>query len=125
MGKAKIKNAKMLIANLIGSSVFIYEDMLEYIYNAEEQSVLNNINQTILPHQLEHIVEERAVGRYLQMNKKTILSDEELQAPKSIREGDITVDFGNVSVEGRLDKVIAHLLKRRDSELACYRTLKW
>lgn len=97
--------------------------LLTYLYNNELQDVLNNCNLTELPVELQHVVEERTAGRYLQLRKSTILGDDAFDVVKSIKEGDTTVELAGETASARLDALAAVLLRGRD--LGCYRKLKW
>lgn len=98
---------------------------IEYLYKSEKQHILNDCNLMELPQELEYIVIERTVGRFLQLKLKDILTDDELNVVKSIKEGDTQVEFGDVSNETRLQGVIASLLRSRERDMACYRKFKW
>ena len=113
-----------LLKELTGIS-FDGDAFIEYLYNSEKQHILNDCNLNELPKELEYIVIERTVGRFLQLKLKDILTDDELNVITSIKEGDTQVQFGDVSNETRLQGVIASLLRGRESDMACYRKLKW
>ncbi len=113
-----------LLKSLIGYDV---DDntLLEFIFNSEKQHILNNCNLDELPSALEYVVIERTAGRYLELKIKDVLSDEDLTVVKSIKEGDTEVQFGDVSAEVRLHRIIDSLLRDRGRDMACYRKFKW
>lgn len=84
---------------------------------------MNDCNLKELPGELQHTVDEATAGRFMQMSKPAILSADELDVVKSIKEGDTTVELGGTSVEQRLDMLIALWTKERD--LGCFRKLRW
>lgn len=99
------------------------ESLLAYLLQAEQQALLADCNLEALPEALEPVVEERAAGRYLQIKKQDVLSDDELKVVTRIVEGDSTVELGGTTAESRLDSLIAEWLRERD--VSCYRKLRW
>lgn len=120
-----MKRVIELLYELVGIDFEENDTFIEFIYNSEKQHILNDCNLTELPTELEYIVIERAVGRFLQLKLKDILTDDELNVVKSIKEGDTQVEFGDVSNETRIQGVIASLLRSRERDMACYRKFKW
>lgn len=119
-----IADVKILIKGATGYDVKDSDmALLEYIYNGEVQHVLNDCNLKELPGELQHAVDEMAAGRFMQMSKAAILSADELDVVKSIKEGDTTVELGGTSAEQRLDALITLWTKERD--LGCFRRLRW
>lgn len=122
-------NIKMLIK--VTTNYDVYDDFdsfLSYLYNIEKQHILNDCNLTELPKELEYIVEERVAGNFLQMNKSTVLSADDLNVVTSIKEGDTQVNFGDTSNESRLDALINTWINsnsNRERDIACCRKLKW
>lgn len=105
-----------------------FDGFLSYLYNNEKQHILNDCNLTELPKELEYIVDERVAGHFLQMNKSTVLSTDDLNVVTSIKEGDTQVNFGDTSNESRLDALINTWINsnsNRERDIACYRKLKW
>lgn len=116
------------VKNLIkGATGYDFKDsdvaLLGYIYQGEVQHVLNSCNLKEIPDELQHAVDEMAAGRFMQMSKAAILSADELDVVKSIKEGDTTVELGGTSAEQRLDALITLWTKERD--LGCFRRLRW
>lgn len=101
------------------------DSIINFVYNSEKQHILNDCNLNELPKELEYVAIERAAGRFLELKFKDMLSDEDLNVVTSIKEGDTQVQFGDVNNETRLKGVIASLLRGRESDMACYRKLKW
>ena len=113
-----------LIRSLTGVDV-TDDSIINFVYNSEKQHILNCCNLNELPNEFEYVVIERTAGRYLELKIKDVLSDEDLNVVTSIKEGDTQVNFGNANNETRLKGVIASLLRGRESDMACYRKLKW
>lgn len=119
-----LDTVKMLIQAATGYEVQAADDaLLTYLLQAEQQYVLDDCNLDVLPEALEPVVEERTAGRFLQLKKSAVLSDDDIAVVSRIEEGDTTVEFEGTSAESRLDSLIASWLRERD--LACYRKLRW
>lgn len=122
-----VENVKDLLQNF--TSVMIdstYDAIIQYLYNNEQQHILNDCNLTELPKELEYIVEERTAGRFIQIHKNVLLSSDELNVVTKIKEGDTEVSFGtNTSAESRLDTIVTSWLSNRERDIACCRKLKW
>lgn len=122
-----VENVKDLLQNF--TSVMIdstYDAIIQYLYNNEQQYILNDCNLTELPKELEYIVEERTAGRFIQIHKNVLLSSDELNVVTKIKEGDTEVNFAtNTSAESRLDAIVTSWLSNRERDIACYRRLKW
>ena len=111
-----IADVKILIKGATGYDVKDSDmTLLEYIYQGDLQHVLNSCNLKEIPDELQRTVDE--------MSKAAILSADELDVVKSIKEGDTTVELGGTSAEQRLDALIALWTKERD--LGCFRKLRW
>lgn len=124
MMATSIDNVKMLIQAATGYEAQPADDaLLSYLLQAEQQAVLDDCNLDELLAELEPVVEERTAGKFLQLKKGDVLSDDEASVVTRIEEGDTTVQFEGTSAESRLDSVIASWLRERD--LACYRKLRW
>lgn len=122
-----VENVKDLLQNF--TSVMIdstYDAIIQYLYNNEQQHILNDCNLTELPKKLEFVVEERTAGRFIQIHKNVLLSSDELNVVTKIKEGDTEVNFAtNTSAESRLDAIVTSLLRTRERDIACCRRLKW
>ena len=124
MMDVSLDTVKMLIQAATGYEVQAADDaLLTYLLQAEQQYVLDDCNLDVLPEALEPVVEERTAGRFLQLKKSAVLSDDDIAVVSRIEEGDTTVEFEGTSAESRLDSLIASWLRERD--LACYRKLRW
>lgn len=124
MMATSIDNVKMLIQAATGYEAQPADDaLLTYLLQAEQQAVLDDCNLDELLAELEPVVEERTAGKFLQLKKGDVLSDDEASVVTRIEEGDTTVQLEGTSAESRLDSVIASWLRERD--LACYRKLRW
>lgn len=119
-----IEDVKALIKGAAGYDVKDTDmALLEYIYQGEMQHVLNDCNLKEMPDELRHTVDEMTAGRFIQMCKPAVLTAEDLNVVKSIKEGDTTVELGGTSAEQRLDSLIA--LWTRERDLRCFRKLRW
>ena len=124
MMATSIDNVKMLIQAATRYEAQPADDaLLTYLLQAEQQAVLDDCNLDGLPAELEPVVEERTAGKFLQLKKADVLSDDNMTIVSRIEEGDTTVEFEGTSAEACLDSVIASWLRERD--LACYRKLRW
>lgn len=99
------------------------EALLQYLYDAEVQHVLNDCNVSELPPELTTMVEMVTAGKFLSISRLKVLGDEALDVVKSIKLGDTTVELGGNSAEARLNSLISVLTKERD--LSCFRRLRW
>lgn len=119
-----LDNVELLIQESTGYIVADADTaLLIYLYNSEQQGILNNCNLEVLPDELTYVVEERVAGRYLQCKKADVLGDSNADVVKSIKEGDTTVELAGDTASIRLDALVEELLRERD--LACYRKLRW
>lgn len=124
MMAVSLDTVKMLIQAATGYEVQAADDMLlRYLLQSEERAVLDDCNLDALPAELEPVVEERTAGKFLQLKKGTVLSEDDASVVTRVEEGDTTVQFEGTSAESRLDSLIASWLRERD--LACYRKLRW
>lgn len=124
MMAVSLDTVKMLIQAATGYEVQAADDaLLTYLLQAEQQYVLDDCNLDVLPEELEPVVEERTAGKFLQLKKGDVLSDDDASVVTRVEEGDTTVQFEGTSAESRLDSLIASWLRERD--LACYRKLRW
>ncbi len=124
MMAVSLDTVKMLIQAATGYESQPADDaLLMYLLQAEQQYVLDDCNLDALPAELEPVVEERTAGKFLQLKKGTVLSEDDASVVTRVEEGDTTVQFEGTSAESRLDSLIASWLRERD--LACYRKLRW
>lgn len=124
MMAVSLDTVKMLIQAATGYEAQSADDaLLTYLLQAEQQYVLDDCNLDALPAELEPVVEERTAGKFLQLKKGDVLSDDDASVVTRIEEGDTTVQFEDTSAESRLDSLITSWLRERD--LACYRKLRW
>ena len=105
--------------------------VLEYCLNEAIQTVKNNINNTLIPVELEYDVINLACANFF-FNKKTFspssLSGFDLnKAVKELRIGDTTTVFADSSLsdEQKLDLFIDYLKKGINNSYASFRRLKW
>lgn len=101
-----------------------YADTIDYIAEAEEQSILNDINHEQLPPELDYVVAYRALGALLRMHGKEIVG-EGLQMAKTLKMGDTQVEFSGLSDEDRLRQLATVLQAFGREDLACFRRLRW
>lgn len=114
-------DVKSLIKSLVGVED-VDDSLLDFIYNAEKQHILNFCNRSDLPEELEKELIQMAAGRYILIKKGEILGDN-AEIVTSVSEGDVSVSFNADTPSERLDSLIAYLTRERD--LVCYRKLKW
>lgn len=118
------ENIALLIKGYTGYEITAEDEaLLQYLYDAEVQHVLNGCNQASLPLELTTMVEMVTAGKFLSINRAKVLGDEALDVVKSIKLGDTTVELGGNSAEARLNSLISVLTKERD--LSCFRRLRW
>ena len=59
-----VENVKDLLQNFTSVTIdSTYDAIIQYLYNNEQQHILNDCNLTELPKELEYIVEERVAGK--------------------------------------------------------------
>lgn len=123
-GYADIGNVKALVLTATGYDIPDVDDtFLDYLLQTECRYVVDDCNADRLFPPLDTIAEERAAGRFLQLQRSTILQAEDLDVVTSVKEGDTTVELGGTTPEARYDALIQIWLRERD--LSCYRKLRW
>lgn len=121
---ADILNVKQLVFAATQYDIPPADDgLLQYLLQTECKQILDDCNVDCLFPPLNRFAEERVAGRYLQLQRGTILGTDGVDVVTSIKEGDTTVQLGGTSPEARLQEIAAAYLKERD--LACYRRLRW
>ncbi len=95
-----------------------------------ENHVINFCHIAAVPDELVPLTARRVVGEFLRMkNGMGTLDIEALDlsgAVTQIKEGDISVSFGNGSSDiDKLGRLLNALLNDSKGELICYRKLKW
>ena len=102
---------------------------LELIKSMEIQSILNKINQQKLPRELEYIVIQRIVGKYLNMlysSGKLNLNALNLEPQlTSIKRGDVSMTYKEDSDTDKIKRVIEYLITFNDEELYSFRRIIW
>lgn len=102
---------------------------LEIIKSMEIQSILNKINHQKLPKELEYIVTQRIIGKYLNMlysSGKLILTSLTLEPQlTSIRRGDVSMTYKEDSDTEKIKRVIENLTTFGDEELYSFRRILW
>lgn len=117
-------DVKMLIKACVGYEVKESElPLLGYIYNDVSQHIKNDCNVTEVPPGLQSILDELTAGKFLALQKNTIIGVDGFDVVKSIREGDTTVELGGTSNEQRYDALVKRLTRERD--FSCYRKFRW
>lgn len=117
-------DAKMLIKACVGYEVKESElPLLSYIYNDVSQHIKNDCNVTEVPSGLQSVLDELTAGKFLALQKNTIIGADGFDVVKSIREGDTTVELGGTSNEQRYDALVKRLTRERD--FSCYRKFRW
>ena len=100
-----------------------YDGVLRYIYESEEQYLINLLNRSDVPDELQYLLEKRVAARFIQANKDRILSAEDLNPIKKLKEGDTEIEF-STDKAAALDSLI-HLWLTLTGDITCYRQLKW
>ena len=90
-------------------------------------AIKSDCNIDEIPTEIESLVIDNIIGEFL-FNKKTmgtlVIDDMDLNAVKSISEGDTTIQFAEGSSQSEmLDMLIKHLL--RPIDLSDYRRIRW
>ena len=83
-------------------------------------------NRSSVPVGLQYVWVNQTAGRYINMKLSTkAWAAQDLRVPKTVKEGDTTVDFGDddKDAKARVGAMLDYLMKDRD--IACYRRLKW
>lgn len=97
--------------------------LLEILYKAEVQHVLNFCNLPEMPQELTEEVNRVVAGKFLQARKAAVLGDASVSVATSIKEGDTEVQLGGNTPEERMDSLITVWTEERD--LTCFRRLRW
>lgn len=117
---------------------FTYSDnddwMLKFCIEKVTNTIKNDCNVSSVPEGLKQIAVQMAVGEFL-YNKKNAGQTENFEnldfdaVVKSIQEGDTNITFaigeGSLTLEQRLNNLIAYLMTSGKSEFVTYRKLKW
>lgn len=120
--------------NSLGYEVSAADDFaLTFSLGKVKSSVLNNINHSEIPSDLERIAIDMAVGEFLLVIKT--FSPEKIQkldldyAVKQIQVGDTSTVFAtgeaSSSPEQRLNAFIDHLLHAGKDQFNCFRRVRW
>lgn len=100
-------------------------ELIRYMAGEKATQIRNNINQTAIPQGLQFVLVDMTAAAYI-LNRLHVNAwqEKDVRVPKSIKEGDTVVDFGdgNTNLE-RLESGARSLLTIRDA--ARYRRLKW
>lgn len=119
------RNITLLINSIAGQPCEVSDELMRYIFANEVQSIRNKTNTKVAPSELIYIAEERTAGELLNQIKGNILGDEEARVPKSIKQGDVAFEFAGETKSERLSNAISQLLRSRESEILCYRVIRW
>lgn len=101
--------------------------LIDYILDNETNRLKNDINQTEIPTELEYLLIERVVSAFFNMKISTNTLGDDFsfdEAVKSIKMGDTSYDFGNVSSQKDMFTNYINSLGK-GSDYICYRKLKW
>ena len=101
--------------------------LITLISDKVTSKIKSDCNSDTVPTEIESLVVDNIVGEFL-LNKKTmgtlVIDDMDLNAVKSISEGDTTIQFAEGSSQSEmLDMLIKHLL--RPIDLSDYRRIRW
>lgn len=109
------------------------EFSLAFCIEKVRSTIKNEINQTTIPEELEHIAVDMTVGEFL-LGKKTFTPDDLTTlnldyAIKQIQTGDTSTVFavgdGSMTPEQRLTTFINYLLTYGKAEFNSFRRLRW
>lgn len=101
--------------------------LIDYILDNETNRLKNDINQTEIPSELEYLLIERVVSAFFNMKISTNSLGDDFsfdEAVKSIKMGDTSYDFGNVSSQKDMFTNYINSLGK-GSDYICYRKFKW
>lgn len=102
-----------------------YDNVLQYIYDAERQYLLNILNLEDLPSELSGLLDKRVAARFIDHHKDIILKEADLQPIKRLKEGDTEIEFGGDNTLSYLSFLISKWTSLEGTDITCYRTLKW
>ncbi len=99
--------------------------VINYMIQAETQRVLNDINHTELPIELEHVIIYRVIGAYIQSCLTKIVNDEDSQIATSIKMGDTQINLNGTSKTDKINRLLEAVSNYGWEELSCYRRIRW
>lgn len=102
-----------------------YDNVLQYIYDAERQYLLNILNLEDLPSELSGLLDKRVAARFIDHHKDIILKEADLQPIKRLKEGDMEIEFGGDNTLSYLSSLISKWTSLEGTDITCYRKLKW
>ena len=101
--------------------------LIDYILGNETDRLKNDINQTEIPEKLEFLLIERVVSAFFNMKISTNSLGDDFsfeESVKSIKMGDTSYDFGDVS--SQKDMFVNYINSLgKGSDYICYRKFKW
>ena len=91
------------------------------------EHIMNNCNIDDLPVGLTYAYVDAVAGEYIGalVNTGSLVGFNVELTPKSIRLGDTTVETGETSMDSKFSALVRTLKKGLESELECYRKLRW
>ena len=102
-----------------------YDNVLQYIYDAERQYLLNILNLEDLPSELSGLLDKRVAARFIDHHKDMILKEADLQPITKLKEGDTEIEFGGDNTLHYLTSLISKWTSLEGTDITCYRKLKW
>ena len=102
-----------------------YDNVLQYIYDAERQYLLNILNDEELPSELSGLLDKRVAARFIDHHKDMILKEADLQPITRLKEGDTEIEFGGDNTLSNLTALTSKWLSLEGTDITCYRKLKW
>ena len=104
--------------------------VISFAIQKVENQIKNSCNILKIPDGLLHIAADRICGEFLVAKKQSGQLDisglDFKSAISSIKEGDTDVSFDNtMSDEAKFNQLLNRLMMSGESELICYRKLKW
>lgn len=120
---------------MFGYSIDLAADewALNFAFEKVQNYIFNTCNISEIPEELTHVAVDMTCGEFLLVKKNSgqldgFEVDLDSVALKSKSQGDTSFSFAadkTMSVEERIDALIAHLLDYSNPELVQFRRLKW
>ena len=101
-------------------------NLIRLLADDAKTHLMSATNRSSVPVGLQYVWVNQTAGRYINMKLSTkAWAAQDLRVPKTVKEGDTTVDFGDddKDAKARVGAMLDYLMKDRD--IACYRRLKW
>lgn len=102
------------------------KEAIEFSLQSVESYIANSCNLSYVPEGLKFVAVDMCCGEFLKAMREcgNLESFDISPTVKTIKEGDTSVTYSDEG-EYSVDRLIQHLLRDREAELASYRVLKW